>query len=157
MSVKRTNRGFSLIELLVVVAIILIIAAIAIPTLMRSTMLAHEASAIGSLHALNTACVTYSSTYGSYPATLANLGPAASPSSAAADLIDSVLVSGAKSGYIFSYSAGPPTNTGISSYSITANPADRGVTGQRGFYTDQSLIIRYNETGTASATDPPIQ
>ena len=96
---RNKEKGFSLIELLIVVAIILIIAAIAIPNLLRSKMAANEASAVGSMRTLNTASVSYSTTYGGYPALLANLGPAASATSATADLIDSVLVTGTKSGY----------------------------------------------------------
>ena len=74
---RNKQKGFSLIELLIVVAIILIIAAIAIPNLLRSKMAANEASAVGSLRTLNTACVSYSTSYGGYPDTLAKLGPAA--------------------------------------------------------------------------------
>src|SRR5437660_7932105 len=110
----KRQKGFSLIELLIVVAIILIIAAIAIPNLLRSKMAANEASAVGSLRSLNTACITYSTTYGSYPTTLASLGPAATASSTTADLIDSVLASGTKSGYSFTYAGGGST------YNITA-------------------------------------
>jgi type IV pilus assembly protein PilA len=98
----KKQKGFSLIELLIVVAIILIIAAIAIPNLMRSKMAANEASAVASVRTLNTASATYSSTYGiGFPAGLANLGPAAAATAAAADLIDNVLSTGAKSGYTF--------------------------------------------------------
>src|SRR5437667_222132 len=100
---RKNQKGFSLIELLIVVAIILIIAAIAIPNLLRSKMAANEASAVGSLRSLNTACITYSTTYGSYPAGLSNLGPGSPATSTTADLIDSVLASGTKSGYSFAY------------------------------------------------------
>ena len=77
---QRKNKGFSLIELLIVVAIILIIAAIAIPNLLRSRMAANEASAVGSLRTVNTSEVAYFTTYGSYSTTLANLGPSSTPS-----------------------------------------------------------------------------
>lgn len=154
---RNRHKGFSLIELLIVVAIILIIAAIAIPNLLRSKMAANEASAVGSLRTLNTAAVTYSTTYGGYPAALSNLGPAASATSAAADLVDSVLASGSKSGYSFVYASGATdANGNVLSYSVTADPVNRGTTGQRGFYTDQSGVIRANATGTATAASTPI-
>src|SRR5437016_10589859 len=100
----RKQKGFSLIELLIVVAIILIIAAIAIPNLLRSRIAANEASAVGSIRTLNTAQVTYSSTYPDqgFTCTLTNFQPpsgTASASSTAAGLVDTVLASGVKSGY----------------------------------------------------------
>src|SRR2546428_2281149 len=90
-SMRNRQKGFSLIELLIVVAIILIIAAIAIPNLLRSKMAANEASAVGSLRSLNTACITYSTTYGSYPAGLSNFGPGSPATSTTADPTDSLL------------------------------------------------------------------
>ena len=153
-----SKNGFSLIELLIVVAVILIIAAIAIPSLMRAKMSANEASAVGSLRTINTACANYSSVYNvGYPASLSNLGPSATPSSAAADFLDSVLTAGVKSGYSFNYSAGTVTNGIISSYAITADPVNRGVSGQRSFYTDQVLTVHVNDTTTATASDTPLK
>ena len=111
--VLKKQKGFSLIELLIVVAIILIIAAIAIPNLLRSRMAANEASAVGSIRTINTACVTYSTTYPDvgYPTTLAQLKPAAAATSANADLIDSVLAGGTKSGYSFTMTVGAAATT----------------------------------------------
>jgi type IV pilus assembly protein PilA len=156
--VKKNQKGFSLIELLIVVAIILIIAAIAIPNLLRSRMAANEASAVGSLRTINTACVTYSTTYQSagYPTLLSQLGPTASATSSSADLVDSVLSAGTKSGYVFTFGAigGNTPNTG---YSVVANPTSPGTSGQRGFYTDQSGVIRAVSSGTADSTASPLQ
>ncbi len=151
---RNKQKGFSLIELLIVVAIILIIAAIAIPNLLRSKMAANEASAVGSLRTINTASVAYSTTYGNYPPALTNLGPASggTATSATADLIDSVLASSTKSGYTFAYTAG----TANQSYTLTATPVTENVTGQRGFFTDQSGVIRSDPTGTATSASTPI-
>jgi type IV pilus assembly protein PilA len=157
---RNKQKGFSLIELLIVVAIILIIAAIAIPNLLRSKMAANEASAVASLRTYNTSIVAYQTTYSTDPATnLAQLGPSSSPSSAAADLVDNLLGIAApiKSGYTFKYTPGTATAGVVSTYTITANPANQNVTGQRTFFTDQSGVIRQRTDGTtASATDTPI-
>src|SRR5579863_3997005 len=108
----KKEKGFSLIELLIVVAIILIIAAIAVPNLLKSKMAANEASSAASLRTIGTGQVTYSSTYNiGFAGSLAELGPPAAgvaDSSAAANLIDSTLGGvGTKSGYIFALTAGP--------------------------------------------------
>jgi type IV pilus assembly protein PilA len=156
---KKKERGFSLIELLIVVAIILIIAAIAIPNLLRSKMAANEASAVGSLRTLNTAAVTYSTSYGMYPQNLTLLGPITSgnASSGLADLIDSVLASGTKSGYAFSWSTGSTdANGNYLNYAIYASPTSLGTTGQRYFYTNESGVIRANVSAAASATSTPL-
>jgi len=156
---NNKQKGFSLIELLIVVAIILIIAAIAIPNLLRSKMAANEASAVATLRTYNTAIVSYSTTYNTDPATdLSELGPATTPSSTAADLVDSLLGSATpvKSGYSFTYTPGAASNGVISQYSITAQPQSAS-TGQRYFFTDQSGVIRQTTNGTAAtASSNPI-
>jgi len=156
---KENQNGFSLIELLIVVAIILIIAAIAIPSLMRSKIQANEAAAVETLRTLDSSVVMYSTSYGGFPRSLTEMGPSSggATTSAAADLIDSVLATGVKSGYKFAYvvvSSDPLGN--VISYSITATPLQAGVTGQRSFYTDQSGTIRSTANGTADATSTPI-
>jgi len=158
---KKSTKGFSLIELLIVVAIILIIAAIAIPNLLRSRIAANQASAVGSLRTLNTAEITYSSTYNvGFSYSMAYLMPpttaGANPTSTAAGLIDSVLGSGAKSGYSFTYTPGNSDSTGrINTYTFTAVPITSS-TGTNYYFTDQSGVIRQNSTTTAFATDSPI-
>jgi type IV pilus assembly protein PilA len=148
---NNKQKGFSLIELLIVVAIILIIAAIAIPNLIRSKMAANEASAVASLRTYNTSIVAYSTTYNTDPTTdTSELGPSATPSATAADLVDSLLgvATPVKSGYGFTYTPGAASATGvISSYTIIAVPSSTS-TGQRQFFTDQSGVIWQTTDGT---------
>lgn len=150
----RKQKGFSLIELLIVVSIILIIAAIAIPNLLRSRIAANEASAVGSLRALNTSEVTYNTTYNSYTCSLTALGPpsgGASPSSAAAGLIDSNLAGGTKSGYGFTAGACNTTSTGVTtSYQWAADPSAPGSSGSRHFCTDDSFVIRVDPNSSSN-------
>ena len=165
----RNQKGFSLIELLIVVAIILIIAAIAIPNLLRSRIAANEASAVGSLRTINTAEVTYAATYPAqgFATALSVLGgTGTSASSATALLLDNVLgaaspggsASGSanvKSGYSFYLTASG--SQPVPTYTSNANPVTVQQTGVRYFYSDASGVIRYNTTGTASSVDSPLQ
>lgn len=155
---RKNQIGFSLIELLIVVAIILIIAAIAVPSLLSAKAAANEASAVAALRTLTSACETYSNTYAQgYPAALSNLGPSAAPDPSAADLVDVLLASGYKSGYNFVLVGGSPdANGNLLSYTVSANPASSS-TGNRYFYMDQSGVITWSATGPATNTDTPLQ
>jgi type IV pilus assembly protein PilA len=154
---RRNQKGFSLIELLIVVAIILIIAAIAIPNLLRSKMAANEASAVASLRAINTSCIAYSMTYGiGFPGALTNLGPTSPATSTSADLIDSVLSAGVKSGYSFTYTAGAVQGGLVPSYALKAVPVVPDQTGTRYFYTDASGVIRQNVGAAATSASTPL-
>lgn len=155
---RNKQKGFSLIELLIVVAIILIIAAIAIPNLLRSKMAANEASAVGSLRTINTANVAYSTTFGGYAPALVDLGPnglavGSAPTSTQADLIDSVLAAGIKSGYTFTYVVAGAGNV---SYTLAAAPTVVGSSGQRYFFTDGSGVIRADTAAAATVSSTPI-
>ena len=153
------RRGFSLIELLIVVTIILIIAAIAIPNLIRNKIQANETAAVGTMRTLNESVLLYSNSYGGFPHAISELGPGTGgvASSAAADLVDSVLASGVKSGYRFAYAAVATDPAGnVLSYTITATPVVPGSSGQRSFFTDQSGTIRSTATGTADSTSQPL-
>ena len=156
---KSSPKGFSLIELLIVVAIILIIAAIAIPNLLRSRIAANQASAVGSCRTINTAQINYSLTYNSgYSSSLVQLGPGegAIPTASAADLIDSVLSTGMKSGYKLTYTPGSAVEGKINTYTITAEPHAPGTTGTNFYFTDESGVIRQNSGSPADEKSVPV-
>jgi prepilin-type N-terminal cleavage/methylation domain-containing protein len=146
----RNRNGFSLIELLLVVTVILIISAIAVPNFLRSRQRANESSAVASIRVINTAAVTYSMTYPNlgYPASLATLGGAnpCTASPAQACLIDDLIAQGVKSGYSFIWTGDGATPS--VSYLITGTPQVVGSSGQRMFCTDQTGVIRYDPTGS---------
>ena len=152
---RNKQKGFSLIELLIVVAIILIIAAIAIPNLLRSRIAANEASAVGSLRTLNTAEITYNTSYPTvgFACTLGAMAPPSGTSSAtstAAGLIDSTLAGGTKSGYTFAI--GNCSGTPSVNYNTTAAPVSPGTTGQRYFCSDSSGVLKYDPGSTSNCT-----
>jgi type IV pilus assembly protein PilA len=156
----KNQKGFSLIELLIVVAIILIISAIAIPSYLRSRMQANEASAVGSVRMINTSAVTYSSTYVNvgFPANMADMGGAnpCSASSTTACILEDTIAQGRKSGYSFVWTGDGATPS--VAYSLTGTPLVVGGSGQRMICTDQTGVIRYDPSG--AGCDPlssPVQ
>jgi len=153
------TKGFSLIELLVVVAVILIIAAIAIPNFISSRMRANEASAAQSLRNICTAQMVYSTTWGvGFADTLPKLsGNGVVVDQNNAELIDSVLAAGLKSGYVFTLTPGATDPNGnLLSFTLTADPQVAGTSGVRHFYSDQTSSIRFNPSVPAGPGDLPI-
>jgi prepilin-type N-terminal cleavage/methylation domain-containing protein len=157
----RRQKGFSLIELLIVVAIILIIAAIAIPNLLRAKIAADESSAATSIRQMSTAQITYAATYPAvgYAATLGTLGPAdpnctAGPSSSNACILDNVLSTGLKSGYQF-MSAGSGGGSGAPNVQFVSSsaPVTYNVTGVKNFCMVTDGVLRINPGPAAMAPD----
>lgn len=154
---KATIKGFSLIELLIVVFIILIISAIAIPNLFRSRIAANEASAVSSVRQINTAEGTYSSSWGSgYAVNLTSLGGTAAACAAGATAANACLLDDlvsvapfSKSGYAFAAAGTNVIGVTVNSYEVNATPNTVQTTGVRAFCSEASGVIRYVTPGAA--------
>lgn len=160
----RRAKGFSLIELLIVVAIILVIAAIAVPSFLRSRMAANESTAAGSVRTVNTAQVAYAMAYPTvgFASSMVYLGgdcSSAGPSSSGACLIDSVLAGGQKSGYNYTIPAASVTGTPATTYSVIAGPTWPNYSGVRYFCSFEDGVMRFNLTAitTCDGTVTPLQ
>jgi type IV pilus assembly protein PilA len=152
---NKKRRGFSLIELLIVIAIILIIAAIAVPKMNQQMMAAREMAALRQITTIHQAQTQFYSQFGKYAENLAQLGPPASGAAGpgAADLIPKSLVEGKNGGYVYTVAPGP--NGG---YTVLVVPEQFGTTGRRSFFSDQSLQIHNSWTQEpANATSEAIK
>ncbi len=141
-----------------IIPVILIIAAIAIPNLLRSKMFANETLAVAALRELNTACSSYAANYGQYPLELKQLGSAGEATSEHADLIDAALAGGHKASYLYFYRAVPkPESQELVGYIINADPLFAGTRGQKHYFTDETGVIRVETDKPATAESPPLR
>lgn len=143
---RRSLMGFTLVEIMIVVAIIALLAAIAIPNLLRARLSANEAAAQTGMRTIHTAAQSYRAVGRAFPQSLGTLSSAIPP------YIDSVLGAGLKQGYSFAIGS-----AATDSFTATARPQAFGNTGERSFYVDESGVIRYTPADrAANSTDSPI-
>jgi type IV pilus assembly protein PilA len=164
---RKTGDGMALAGLVLgyigvsIIPFILLIAAIAIPSILRAKMAANEASAIQSLRTFNSVLAAYSATHGGFPPSLADLGASPTggkPSAGQADLVNLLANSGRRLGYAFQYELSSVEWGGVKDFGfrITARPITPGTTGRRYFFTDQTGVIRAEPDWAATANSPTI-
>lgn len=138
---EEQGRGFTLVEIMIVMAVLVSLAIIAIPGFLRARVIANESSAIGSLRTISTACESYRSMQNpsTYPPDLATLGTENPP------YIDPTLASTQKQGYNFTYAL-----VNANQYTCTATPITPNITGVRTFFVDESGVIRVNDASGAA-------
>jgi len=156
----KNQKGFSLIELLLVVGVILIISAIAVPSFLRSRMRANEAAAVAAIRTIDAAAVTYSVSYPDlgYPTNFTSLGSVgADPctaTSTTACLVDDTVAQGTKSGYVFVW-AGDGATPSVS-FTVTGTPLSPGSTGQSMYCSDQTAVIHLEFSGSGCTNASPV-
>ena len=149
------NKGFTLVEIMIVVAIIALLAAIAIPNLLRARHNANEAAAIAATKTISTACESFraAQVVPTYPATLGEL---LAPPGGGPAYIDSALAGATaapgRQGYLYAYAL-----VSANQYTCTANPVLGGTTGTRGFFVDESGVVRGASPAPATVASPPVQ
>lgn len=155
----RRQSGFSLMELMIVLALIVIILAMAIPSMKEAKITADETSAVQSIRAINQAEVQYQAAYGGYADSLANLGGAdpCSKSPEAACLLDDSLAGGAKSGYTFTAVGDHKADGANTSFVVGAAPQAFDRSGRRRFCSSEKNVIRADPNGEGNTTTPDAQ
>jgi len=146
----NAEKGFTLVEVMIVVAVIALLAAIAIPNLLRARLNANEEVAIASLRMISTACENFRAAQSpvAYPTTLAELGPLAQAPEPG--YIDLVLATGTKQGYNFVY------NGTANAYICIASPVTPNVTGERSFFVDESGVVRFEKRVVPNVLSLPV-